>query len=117
MDGLAQAKCPYLQTLIYEKYVLRRIVTKYVNAPDLLKHYKIRVNRTLAEEKRTKCTWSAEEMRFYAKVLNSSKHTVMRKNTIKHQEIVSENREENVIFLNQTSILFIFLEIALGSLS
>ena len=56
-------------------------------------------------------------MRFYAKVLNSSKHTVMRKNTIKHQEIVSENIVENTIFLNQTSILFILLEIALGSLS
>ena len=56
-------------------------------------------------------------MRFYAKVLNSFKHTVMRKNTIKYQEIVSENREENVIFLNQTSILSIFLEIAPASLS
>ena len=93
---------------------LRRIVNKCVDTPDLLKHYKIRVNRTLTEAKRTKCTWSAEEMRFYAKVLNSSKHTVMRKNTIKDQEIVSENRVENAICLNQTSILSIFLEIALG---
>ncbi len=56
-------------------------------------------------------------MRFYAKVLNSLKHTVVRKNTIKHQEIASENRVESVIVLNQTSILFIFLEIALGNLS
>ncbi len=56
-------------------------------------------------------------MRFYAKVLNSLKHTVVCKNTIKHQEIASENRVESVIFLNQTSILFIFLEIALGGLS
>ena len=99
------------------KYVLRRIVGKYVNTPDLPKHYKIRVNRALTEAKRTKCTWSAEEMRFYAKVLNFLKHTVVRKNTIKHQEIASENRVESVIFLNQTSILFIFLEIALGGLS
>ena len=56
-------------------------------------------------------------MRFYAKVLNSSKHTVMRKNIIKHEEIVSENSVENAICLNQRSILFIVLEIALGSLS
>ena len=96
---------------------MRRIVSKYVNTPDLPKHYKILVNRALTEAKRTKCTWSAEEMRFYAKVLNSLKHTVVRKNTIKHKKIASENRVENVIFLNQTSILYIFLEIALGSLS
>ena len=77
------------------KILLRRIVNKYVNTPDLLKHYKILVNQALTEAKRTKCIRSAEEMRFYAKVLNSSKHTVMRKNTIKHKEIVSENRVEN----------------------
>ena len=64
-----------------KKNILRRIVNKYVNTPDLLKHYKIRVNRALTEAKCTKCTWSAEEMRFYAKVLNSLKHTVVRKNT------------------------------------
>ena len=103
--------------MIDEKYVYCRIVKKCVNTPDLLKHYKRRTNRALTEAKRTKCTWSAEEMRFYAKVLNSLKHTVVRKNTIKHQEIASENRVESVIFLNQTSILFIFLEIALGGLS
>ena len=56
-------------------------------------------------------------MRFYAKVLNSLKPTVVRKNTIKHKEIASENIIENEICLNQTSILFIFLEIALGGLS
>ena len=56
-------------------------------------------------------------MRFDVKVLNSLKHTVVRKNYIKHMEIVSENIIENVICLNQTSILFIFLEIALGGLS
>ena len=61
------------------KKVLRRIVNKYVNTPDLLKHYKILANRALTEAKRTKCTWGAEEMRFYAKALNYSKHTVMRK--------------------------------------
>ena len=91
-----------------------RIVKKCVNTPDLLKHYKILVNRALTEAKRTKCTWSAEEMRFYAKVINFSKHTVMRKNTIKHKEIMSENRVESVICLNQTSICLFFWKSLLG---
>ena len=75
---------------IYEKHVSCRIVNKCVNTPDLPKHYKIRVNRALAEAKRTKCTRSAEEMRFYANVLNSSKHVPKTYNnagnTIKHEK-------------------------------
>ena len=91
--------------------------TRSKNIQQCWKHYKTQVNRALTEAKRTKCTWSAEEMRFYVKVLNSLKHTVVRTNTIKHQEIASEYRVESVICLNQTSILFISLEIALGGLS